>query len=61
MEGELDLILERDIGVRQEAQPLLDIGRHFLQEIGVHQGSHGWRGRRTSPSQDHRHPQAFPT
>ena len=61
MAGELQLILERASGVRQEAPQLGNGGRHCLQEIGVHQGSHGWRGRRTSPSQDHLHPQAFPT
>src|SRR4029450_2919593 len=61
MEGELDLILEIDISLRQEAQQLGNVGRPFLQEIGVHKSGHGWRGRRASPSQDHLHPQAFPT
>jgi hypothetical protein len=47
--------------VRQEAQQLVNVGRHVLQEIGIHQSGHGWRSRRTGPSQDHLHPQAFPT
>ena len=61
MKRKLDRILEIKIGVRQEGPQGFQVWRHFLQEIGVQQGSHGWRGRRTRPSQDHLHPQAFPT
>jgi hypothetical protein len=61
MKRQLDLILERDVSVRQEAQQLVHVGRHVLQKIGITQGSHGWRGRRAGPGEDHLHPQAFPT
>ena len=57
----LEFILEIDIGVRQEAQHLRNVGRHVLQEIGIDQSGHGWRRRRARPGQDHLHPEAFPT
>jgi hypothetical protein len=61
MERELDLVLEIDIGVRQQAQQLVNVGRHVLQQLRFDKRGHGWRGRRTGPGQDHLHPQAFPT
>ena len=61
MAGARDLLLEVDIGMGQEAPQLCPSGRHFSEEIGRDECGHGWRGRRARPSQDHRHPQAFPT
>lgn len=56
----LDLILEIEVGVRQEGQQFCHVWRHFLQEIGIDKSGHGWRRRRAGPGQDYLHPQAFP-
>ena len=37
MEGELDLVLEIDIGVWEEGQELFHIGRHVSEQIGFDQ------------------------
>ena len=49
MEGELDLVLEIDIGVWEEGQELFHIGRHVSEQIGFDQFGHGWRGRWCRP------------
>jgi hypothetical protein len=61
MKRKLDLILEIDIGARQERPQCFHVWRYVLQEIGLDKGGNGWRGWRTSPGQDHLHPEAFPT
>jgi hypothetical protein len=61
MKRQLDLILEIEIGAWQEQQKFCQVGRYFLQEIGIYKSGNGWRGWRTSPGQDHLHPEAFPT
>ena len=61
MKYQLDLVLEIDIGVGQEGQQLVNIGWHFIEKIGLDKRSNGWREWRASPSQDHLHPEAFPT
>jgi hypothetical protein len=61
MERELDLILEIHIGTWEEVQQVLQVGRHFIKQVRLYERWDGWRGRRASPSQDHLHPQAFPT
>jgi len=44
MEGELDLVLKIDIGVRQQASQLVNVWRHFLDQVRLYERSHGWRG-----------------
>lgn len=61
MERKPDFILEIEIGVRQEGPQFFQVGRHVLQEIGLDKSGNGWRRRRAGPSQDHLHPEAFPT
>lgn len=61
MERELDFILQIHIGTGEERQEFVQIWRHFSEEVGLDKGGDGWRSRRASPSQDHLHPQAFPT
>ena len=61
VERELDLILEIDIGVRQEVDQLVNIRRHCSEQVSLAQRRDGWRGGRASPGQDHLHPEAFPT
>jgi hypothetical protein len=61
MKRKLDLILEIEIGAWQERQKFFQVGRYFLQEIGIHKSGNGWRRRRASPGQAHLHPEAFPT
>jgi hypothetical protein len=61
MEGKLDLVLEIDIRPREQAQQFGKIWGHFLEQVRLDQRSYGWRGWRASPSQDHLHPEAFPT
>ena len=61
LKRKLDLILERDIGVRQAGQQFFQVWRHVLSEIGRDKSGNGWRRRRAGPGPEHRHPQAFPT
>ena len=61
MKRNLDLILEIDLGVRQERLQCFHVWRYVLQEIGLDQGGNGGRGWRTSPGPEHLHPEAFPT
>jgi hypothetical protein len=61
MKRQLDLVLEIDIGVRQERQQLGNIGRHCSEPTGLAKRHDGWREWRASPGQDHLHPEAFPT
>jgi hypothetical protein len=61
VERELDLILEIDIGVRQEVPQFVNIGRHFIQAVSFDQRGEGWRSGRASPGQDHLPPEACPT
>jgi hypothetical protein len=61
MERELDLILEIEIRTRQQGEQVIEVRRHFSEQVRLHEGSHGWRGWRASPGQHHLHPQAFPT
>jgi hypothetical protein len=56
MEGELDLVLEIDIGVWEEGQGLFHIGRHVIEQIGFDKCRQGWRGRCAGSSQYHLHP-----
>jgi hypothetical protein len=53
MEGELDLVLEIDIGVWEERQKLFHIGWHVIEQIGFDKCSHGWRSRCADSSQYH--------
>ena len=61
MERTLDFILEIEIGVRQEGPQVVQVWWHVLQAIGIDKRGNGWRRRRAGPSQDHLHPEAFPT
>src|SRR5215510_4558583 len=61
MKRKLDLILEIEIGVRQEGPQFFQVWRHCLQEIGIHKSGNGWRRRRAGPGQDYLYPQTFPT
>ena len=61
MKRKLNLILEIEIGAWQERQQFFQVWRHFMEQVRLYESSHGWRGWRASPSQDHLHPQAFPT
>ena len=61
MERNLDLGLERDIGVRQQRQQRLHVGRHLVQQIGINHVRAGWRGGRAGPRHETLPPQAFPT
>jgi hypothetical protein len=61
MERELDRILEREIRTWQEVPQFLQVWRHFIEQVKLYKRGDGWRGWRASPSQDHLHPQAFPT
>src|SRR5262249_44705513 len=61
MKRKLELLLERDISLRQEGPQGFQIWRHFLQEIDIDKRGNGWRRRRAGPSQDYLHPEAFPT
>ena len=56
MEGELDLVLEIDIGVWEEGQGLFHIGRHVIKQIGFDKCRQGGRGRCAGSSQYHLHP-----
>jgi hypothetical protein len=61
MKRKLDLSLEIEIGAWQERQQFFQVGRDFLQEIGIDKSGNGWRRRCASPGQDHLHPEACPT
>src|SRR5262245_23919292 len=61
MKRQLDLVLEINIGLWPESQQLGNLGRHFIEQIGLDKGSDGWREWRASPGQAHRHPEGFPT
>lgn len=56
MESELDLILQIDIGARQEAQQGGQIRRDLIPEVGLNQISEGWRRGRSGPCQHNLHP-----
>ena len=49
MKGQMDFILEIDIGVGQEGPQGFQVWRHFLEHIGLDQRSHGWRSGRAGP------------
>ena len=61
MERELDLILEIEIRTGQKGQQIVEVWRHFSEEVRLNERSDGWRGWRASPGQDYLHPQTFPT
>jgi hypothetical protein len=61
MERKLDLILERELRTGQQVEQVVEVGRHFSEQVRLDKRSDGWRGRCASPGQDHLHPQAFPT
>ena len=61
MASQWALVLEIDLRLREQAQQFYQIWGHFLDHVRLDQRSHGWRGWRASPSQDHLHSEAFPT
>jgi hypothetical protein len=61
MERELDLILEIELRTGQKVEQVVEVRRHFSEQVRLDKRGDGWRCWRASPGQDHLHPEALPT
>lgn len=61
MEGEVDRVLEVDVGAGQQRQQRGHVPRHGIPQLGLDEiGDHGWRCPGSGARQRHLHPQSFP-